>query len=101
MEVIAWKLLALLATAVSVLRNEKYAVCALPSGRERKKGVFWQLFRPKKLPSGAAAIRRLYLPEIEKVLLKNANFLKKFSFVFLTWSQKKKFHLFVGTRSEK
>ena len=56
-EFLAWKLFALLATAVSVVRNEKYAVCALPSGRERKKGVFWQLFRPKKLPSDAAAIR--------------------------------------------
>ena len=50
-EVIAWKLLALLATAVSVLRKLPFAVCALPSGRERQKGVFWQLFRPEKLPS--------------------------------------------------
>ena len=61
MKVLAWELLALLATAVSVLRGQDYAVCALPSGRERQKGVFWQLFRPKKLPSGAAAIRCIRL----------------------------------------
>ena len=29
----------------------------------------------------------IYLPEIEKVLLKNANFLKKFSFGILTWHE--------------
>ena len=29
----------------------------------------------------------IYLPESEKVLLKNANFLKKFSFISLTWHQ--------------
>ena len=58
MKVLAWELLALLATAVSVLRGQDYAVCALPSGRERQKGVFWQLFRPKKLPSRPGAIAR-------------------------------------------
>ena len=67
-EAIAWKLFALLATAVSVVRKLPYVVCALPSGRERQKGVFWQLFRPKKLPSGAAAIRCIKVPKAQLVI---------------------------------
>ena len=58
MKVCSWMLFALLATAVSVGRGQDCAVCALPSGRERQKGVFWQLFRPKKLPSRPGAIAR-------------------------------------------
>ena len=58
----------------------------------------------------------IYLPESEKVLLKNANFFKKFSFVLVTWHlcypcqvrnekeivvipdpvPKEKIHLFIG-----
>ena len=43
----------------------------------------------------------IYLPEIEKVLLKNANFLKKFSVAFYDLAPKEKIHLFIGARSEK